>query len=361
MYRGPARESMKAPPPPGAVPSPAIMPPMELRELGEFGLIDLLTRLVTQEGVATSPRDASFPLILSVGDDTAAWRTQDAVELSTTDTVVEGVHFTRDTTPWQDLGWKVMAANLSDIAAMGGTPYYALVTLGLPESTLVADIEALYHGMIEICQEYQTAIVGGDIVRSPVMFVSVTLNGVHDGKPMLRSAANPGELLAVTGPLGSARGGLELLTHQRHADAEAAEYLCQAHRRPQPRLREGRILVEEGVLAAMDISDGLVDDLVKMMAASGLGARLDSWHIPVHSFLQQVFAERAVHMALAGGEEYELLYAAPPPVMERTLARIPNATAIGRVVAGPPGEVRVQDQEGNQLKELESGWDHFRP
>ena len=333
---------------------------MELREIGEFGLIQRLTRMVAEAGVATSPKGAGFPLVIGIGDDAAAWRTKDAIELSTTDTVVEGVHFTRATTPWQDLGWKVMAANLSDIAAMGGVPLYALVTLGLPADTPVQDIELLYQGIIECCQEYSAAIVGGDVVRSPVAFISVTLNGVHQGQPMLRSAARPGDLLAVTGFLGSSRGGLEVLTRHTTVDSEAAEYLCQAHRRPRPRLAEGRILSEAGVLAGMDISDGLVDDLGKMMLASGVAAQVDSWRVPVNPSLLRTFPDRALRMALAGGEEYELLYAASPPVMEMTLARVPGAAVIGRVLARAPGQVMVLDQAGHPLQGLEAGWDHFR-
>ena len=346
---------------------PAIMPPMELQDIGESGLIERLTRLVAQAGVADSPPGAGFPLLTGIGDDAAAWRTRDAIELSTTDTVVEGVHFTRDTTPWLDLGWKVMAANLSDIAAMGGTPLYALVTLGLPGNTPVPAIEELYQGMIEICKEYGVAIAGGDVVRSPVAFVSVTLNGIHHGRPMLRSAVRPDDLLAVTGFLGSSRGGLELMTRhpssdtEEAVDPEAAENLRQAHRRPRPRIDEGRFLVGSGILAAMDISDGLMDDLGKMMTASGLAAQVDSWRVPLHPLLTRAFPGRALHLALVGGEEYELLFAAPAPVMEQALARIPDATVIGRVVAGTPGQVRVHDQDGKELQALEPGWDHFRP
>ncbi len=333
---------------------------MELREFGEFGLIQRLTRMVTEAGVAGSPTGADFPLLIGIGDDTAAWRTKDAIELSTTDTVVEGVHFTQETIPWQDLGWKIMAANLSDIAAMGGVPLYALVTLGLPESTPLSAIESLYQGMIEACRQYSAAIAGGDVVRSPVAFVSVTLNGVHPGRPMMRSAAKAGDLVAVTGFMGSSRGGLELLTRRIPVDSGAAEYLYQAHRRPRPRLREGRILAREGVLAAMDISDGLVEDLSKMMLASGLAAQIDSWKVPVHPMLVKVFPDRALRLALTGGEDYELLYTASELVMERTLGQIAGATVIGRVVDGPSGQVLVQDRDGNPLPRLEAGWDHFR-
>ncbi len=339
---------------------PAIIPTMELRELGEFGLIQRLTRMVAEGGVGASPEGASFPLVIGIGDDAAAWHSKEAIELTTTDTVVDGVHFTRDTMPWQDLGWKVMAANLSDIAAMGGIPLYALVTLGLPEDTAVANIELLYQGMIECCRAYGAAIAGGDVVRSPAAFVSVTMNGVHHGRPMLRSAARPGDLLAVTGFLGSSRGGLEILTRHPTVDSEAANYLCQAHRRPRPRVAEGRILSKAGVLAGMDISDGLLDDLGKMMAASSMAAQVDSWRVPTHPLLLRAFPDHALLMALAGGEDYELLYAAPAPVVEITIARVPGAAVIGRVVAGAPGQVSVLDQSGRHVPGLEAGWDHFR-
>ncbi len=144
------------------------------------------------------------------------------------------------------------------------------------------------------------------------------------------------------------------------ADTSAADQLRQAHRRPRPKLQEGMNLVEEGVLAAIDLSDGLVDDTMKMMKASGMAASLDSWRIPVHPSLKAVFPHRAIALALAGGEDYELLYAAPQNVMDRTLARVPSATVIGSVVPGDAGEVLVQDQEGNRLPGLERGWDHFR-
>ena len=333
---------------------------MELRDIGEFGLIERVTRMVINAGVGASPPGSGFPLVTGIGDDAAAWRTVDAVGLSTTDTMVEGVHFTRETMSWQDLGWKAMVANYSDIAAMGGTPLYALITLGLPEDTQVSAVDDMYSGMIEACLEYEGAIVGGDVVRSPVTFVSISVSGIHRVEPMLRSAAKPDDLLAVTGFLGSSRAGLEVLTQNLSVDEEAAKFLIKAHQRPRPMVGEGRILMGGGVLAAIDISDGLLDDLGKMMAASGVAAVVDSWQVPVHPLLQRAFPDRAIQLALAGGEDYELLYAAPAQLMEKAVARFPETAVIGRVVAGSPGEVRVQDQNGNEVRSLQPGWDHFR-
>ena len=185
---------------------------MQIKDLGEFGLIELLNALVTRERRGLDNGAAfGFRLLVDTGDDTAAWNAAPATELFTTDTVVEGVHFTRKTTPWRDLGWKSLASNISDIAAMGGLPLYALVTLGLPPETEVADIEELYRGMLEIGSQYGVAIVGGDLVRSPGVFITVALTGIHSGPPMLRSAARPGHQVAVTGYLGSSGGGLKLM------------------------------------------------------------------------------------------------------------------------------------------------------
>ena len=209
---------------------------MQIQELGEFGVIDLLNRMVVGQRDISAFRDRipafagktngnagngnagqtngnGFPveLLVDTGDDTAAWRTSDCIELFTTDTVVEGVHFTRVTTPWRDLGWKCIASNVSDIAAMGGLPAYALITLGLPPETEVADLEELYRGMLEMANKCGAAIIGGDMVRSPVVFITVGLTGVHEGSPMLRTNGQPGDLVAVTGYLGGSGGGLQLM------------------------------------------------------------------------------------------------------------------------------------------------------
>ncbi|MBI2170788.1 MAG: thiamine-phosphate kinase [Chloroflexi bacterium] len=333
---------------------------MRVTEIGEFGLIQRLTHVLERAGVAASSPQAAFPLVIGIGDDAAAWRTDAVLELSTTDTVVEGVHFTRETTPWKDLGWKAMAANLSDIAAMGGMPLYALATLGLPQDAQVADLEALYEGLAWACQEHGAVVAGGDIVRSPVFFLTIALSGYTRDAPLKRSSARSGDLLALSGPVGGSRGGLEMMLKELPADASSAEALRFAHRHPQPRLSEGRILVQEGVLCAMDLSDGLYDDLGKFMAASRCAAELEAWRIPFPSALERVFPGQATEMALAGGEDYELLFAAPPAVVERALARIPSAAIVGRVVAGAPGNVSVTGRDGKPLPVGKLGWDHFR-
>ncbi len=334
---------------------------MKVSDIGEFGLIERLDALLEQAGVATTPQGSGSTLLIGIGDDAAAWRTKgEKIQLSSTDTMVDGVHFTHRTTPWRDLGWKAMVSNLSDIAAMGGTPTFALVTLGLNKDLPVSDVEEAYQGIIEACRQYDTVVAGGDLVESPTTFITISMHGLHNGTPLKRSAARSGDLLAVTGALGASRGGLELMQGRVDVPSVVAAPLRHAHRRPVPRLDEGRVLAEEGVLAAMDISDGLVDDLRKMMSASGTAADLDAWLVPVDPSLQKAFPGHSANMALTGGEDYQLLYAAPQTVMQRTLARIPDAVVIGRVLTGPPGYVTVRDREGNDLHDMARGWDHFR-
>ena len=337
---------------------------MNVRELGEFGVIKLLTQMVANEMKGpdnATPND--FRLLVDAGDDTAAWRCGRGTELCTTDTAVEGVHFTRITTPWHDLGWKIMAANISDIAAMGGLPLYALITLGLPPDTEMEDLNSLYRSMIELGNRYGVAIVGGDMVRSPVVFVTMGLTGVCENEPMLRSTAQRGDLVAVTGYLGSSAGGLEIMLKGLPIHGESAEYLKSAHRRPEPCVSQGQVLSQHDVRTAMDISDGVVDDLSKLCQASGIAARLDVQKIPVHASLREVFPQEYLNLALIGGEDYQLLFTASRELMERVLSVLPPpATVIGEIGEGEPGQVTVFDSKtGKDLSTPRGGWDHFEP
>ena len=334
---------------------------MQVRELGEFGVIDLLNQMIVRR--RSGPDNAtpfSFRLLVDTGDDTAAWKTGEATELFTTDTVVEGVHFTRITIPWRDLGWKSLVSNISDIAAMGGLPLYALVTLGLPSETEVEDLKELYGGMLEAGNKYGVAVVGGDMVRSPVVFITVSLTGVHPGSPMLRSAARAGDRVGVTGLLGGSGGGLRLMLDGLAAQPEAAGHLRRSHRRPEPAVAEGRALAGAGVLAAMDVSDGLADDLSKLCRASGLSARVYTDQVPVHPLLKQAFPDSYFDLALAGGEDYVLLFTATPERMEEVMPLLPReAAVVGEILAGEPGSVVIVDSAGRETVASRAGWDHF--
>ena len=342
---------------------------MQVKDLGEFGLLELLNTMIVEQRCGSGiSAGCGFRLLVDTGDDTAAWTTSEATELFTTDTVVEGVHFTRTTTPWTDLGWKCLAANISDIAAMGGLPLHALVTLGLPSETEVEDIQDLYRGMLEIANDNGISLVGGDVVRSPVVFITVGLTGVQPGQPMLRSAAKTGDEIAVTGLLGGSGGGLKLLTESgqdsnlpKAVSAEAAEYLLQCHRRPQPAVAQGRTLADAGVAAAMDLSDGLVDDLSKLCLSSGIAARIFADRIPVHPLVKQTFPSDFLDLALNAGEDYVLLFTAASELMKRVMPLLPEeAAVVGQILDGEPGSVAVMDASGSKQAAGRGGWDHFR-
>ena len=279
--------------------------------------------------------------------------------LFTTDTMVEGVHFTQATLSWEDVGWKVMAVNASDLAAMGGQPLYALVTLGLPAEFPLSALDMLYEGALSMAEKGHFAIVGGDMVKSPTAFVTVALVGTIRGAPMTRESASPGHLVAVTGPLGSSAGGLALLQGMTESDVDA-EVLLQAHRRPQPHLAQGRILAEEGVSCAMDVSDGLMADLAKLCRASGVAAQVSAHRLPIIPALSLHFPETNLQKALSGGEDYVLLFTAPPDTMDRVIDRIPERRRHRKVTDGEPGQVTVLDENGKNVTPSQSGWDHYR-
>ena len=334
---------------------------MQIKDLGEFGLIDLLNEMVVKErGGLDNGASFGFELMVDTGDDTAAWRSGPATELFTTDTVVEGIHFTRETIPWRDLGWKSLASNISDIAAMGGLPQYALITLGLPPETEVADIQEMYQGMLEIGNKYGVSIIGGDMVRSPVVFVTVALTGVHPGQPMLRSTARPGDQVAVTGWLGTSAGGLKLMLEGLQVPDEAADFLRRGHRRPLPAVTEGRLLAEAGVKTAMDVSDGLSDDLSKLCRASGVSARLFTSLVPVHRLLRLAFPQDCLALAGGGGEDYLLLFTADSVLMSQVMPVLAEGAAvIGEISSGTPGQVVLVDDDGLESVAGPGGWDHF--
>ncbi len=336
---------------------------MKVRDIGEFGVINRLNRMVVGRGAGNAAVRA-YPLLVDTGDDTAVWQSGNSRELFTTDTMVEGIHFTRETTPWRDLGWKAIAANISDVASMGGMPTYALITLGLPPETDVEDIEETYRGMLEIGDLYGMAIVGGDIVGSPVLFITTALVGVTANEPLMRSKARPGDVVGVTGYLGSSGGGLRLMLGKVEDSGEHANYLRAAHRRPRPAVEQGQLLAVAGILTAMDVSDGLADDLGKLCSASGVMARVQASAVPAHPALRQLFPEDYLSLALGGGEDYVLLFTGPTDMVELLMAKLGGGGAIiGNIEPvgsdGVPGKVVVVGDDGEEVSLDSHGWDHL--
>ena len=339
---------------------------MNVRDLGEFELIDTLAKAISasNQRKIQALHENGVTMLRSIGDDAAAWRSTGGVRVFTADTMVEGVHFDLSYTCWRDLGWKALATNVSDVAAMGCAPSFATLTLGLRGDIPVEGLLEMYDGMMRLTDACGGAVVGGDIVKSPTFFIAVALEGFSRGDDqelLLRDNARPGDCVAVTGSLGASAAGLKLMM-EGVDDSGLASYrfLTDAHNRPTPRVSEGEALSSVGARCAMDISDGLVDDLRKMCRASGVGARIHTPLIPADDRLKATFPASWLDFALGGGEDYELLLTAPESVIYSAQRSISTPlTVIGEIVEAKEG-VTVLDPEGNTLNINAGGWDHFR-
>ena len=333
---------------------------MKVSELGEFGLIDLLAKMVS-----SSQNNQSGPcqqLVVGIGDDAAAWQSDNYIQLATTDTLVQDIHFDLDVINWEELGWKALAVNLSDIAAMGGIPKYALLSLALPGELEVEDISKFTNSMIHLAQEFGVAIVGGNVATAPNVVITVTIIGCSKGKAILkRSTASSGEQIAVTGYLGLSAAGLEMFKGKTILDPEISNILRRAHLQPMPRVKEGQILIEQGVKTAIDISDGLVADLAHICESSKVNAKIKIEQVPVHPIVIANFPNHQ-ELALCGGEDYELHFTAD----EATVARTKQAlncpvTVIGDITEEKlPTRVTVMDSKGNIISYKKWGWEHFK-
>jgi thiamine-monophosphate kinase len=341
---------------------------MLVSELGEFGLIELLARELGLSYPAASESLKRAGLLVDLGDDALVTRHAEGSLILTTDTMVEGVHFLPGRVAWEDVGWKSLASNLSDIAAMGGEPHVALVTLILSAEAEADDVLALYRGMRECAETHGVLIAGGDVVRGPAFAVTVSLSGWAfvgaggEAKALVRGAARLGDVVAVTGTLGDSAAGLRLIQDQAPADSDAARRLIRAHTRPVPRLEAGRAAVAAGIECGMDVSDGLVQDLGHIARASGVGIRLDAARVPLSQDLTAVFPAEAIGLALTGGEDYELILVGPMARMESLLGRPDlKLSLIGEVVHYDQPRVAVVDESGAEMPVGRAGWDHLRP
>jgi thiamine-monophosphate kinase len=306
---------------------------------GEDALVQAIRALTAAAGDEAGVR-------VGIGDDCAVLEPRaGAALLATTDLLVEDVHFRRRWAEPADIGWKAIAVNLSDIAAMGGRPRWALVALACPEGTSVAEIEAFYEGALALGRAHDVTIVGGDTSASLAgWIVNVTLLG-DAVQPRLRSTARAGDAVAVTGALGRSAAGLAVLERESAQGVSAAHLaeVTAAHLRPRPRVHEGEWLAAAGgVTAMMDVSDGLGIDLPRLLAESGAGAAVDVDRLPVDAATRAVAAALGADptaWATGGGEDYELLLTCEPAALERLQRGLAEAcgtrlTPIGEITAG---------------------------
>jgi len=328
-----------------------------LEETGESRLLRRITALAAK---TLTPR-----IINGIGDDAAVWQpSRSHRSLITTDTLVEGVHFPSEGLTPVQLGHRALAVNLSDLAAKGARPVLVTVALGLRLPVDDAWIIGFYEGLTALACDTGTAVVGGDLVRSAVTTITLTVIGEASPQRIpLRSGARPSDILAVTGSLGASRAGLAALEadllHEPDARAAFAAFAT-----PQPRLREGRLLAaSRSVHAMLDISDGLAIDVHRLIAASQCAAVLDT-PLPIAATttaVAQACGADPEAWALSGGEEYELLVAVAPRSLrllsQRLFHRCGRALIpIGRCVAGTGLRIRRHERE-EELAVL--GWDHF--
>jgi len=307
-----------------------------LNDLGEADII----QFIQEKGPSRLPSH----LKKGIGDDCAVLKTDgDRPLLVTTDTLVEGIHFTNQTLSPKALGWKALAVNVSDISAMGGTPHTAFLSLGIKPETNVSFIESFMAGFQAISDKTGIVLAGGDTVESP-SFLVITVTLLGDCLPehvVYRCGAREGDDLWVTGTLGNAAAGLFLLQNKQVAQSSEFKSQIRAHQKPMPPLEVGKALGESGLVHAMiDISDGIAKDLAHICEQSGVGAVLQAAEIPISPRVMKLAAEMGknpLDWALHGGEDYELLFAASPADRQKIIsltAKVSNipATRIGKAI-----------------------------
>jgi len=317
-----------------------------------------LAKLARRRQADKSVRPTRVGVHTGIGDDCAVLRLPSGKEsLVTTDFTLEGIHFRRDWHPPESVGHRCLARGLSDIAAMGGEPVAAFLSLALPKDLPQAWVRCFAHGLIGLAEKYGVTLAGGDTAESPngILADIIVVGSVPQGKAVLRSGARPGDRIFVSGELGGSAAAVQKMT-KRKKKVKARDY--NRHFCPEPRIELGRILREKGLASAMiDTSDGLSTDLAHLCEESGVGAELDAALIP-RAQVGNPAREVDIDLALHGGEDYELLFTAPAG--KRVPSQIAGIalTEIGRFTRSRKILIR---SAANRAYELEPrGWEHFR-
>ena len=347
----------------------------DISTIGEFGLIDRIRKIVDIRVDDASLHDN---LLMGIADDTAVYKPSPGkVQLFTTDALIEGIHFDLTFTSFKHLGWKSIVANISDIAAMGGTPRYATIVIALPKKISVEMVEEFYQGAAFACKKYSCLIVGGDTTTSMAnTMISVAMVGEADEQKIkYRKGATADEYICVTGHLGSSLAGLKVLKREKEKFSQSTdqqtfkpnleEYLpaIEKHLMPRPRLDISKILTERVNIGAMiDISDGLASEVHHICNNSGVGATIHEHNIPTESITQKIaeeFSESPTDYALYGGEEYELLFTISEAEYEKLDKLTNDITIIGRITEKEKGIELIREQGEHEPLRF-GGWDHFK-
>ncbi|MGH7929790.1 MAG: thiamine-phosphate kinase [Candidatus Binatia bacterium] len=327
---------------------------MKLSQLGEFGVIERIRR--------TAPSGRGVRL--GIGDDAAWLDSLSSSYLVTADLLLESVHFDLKWTSLLDLGYKSLAVNLSDIAAMGGVPAYATVSLGIPGRFRSEQVDELYRGINFLARKSGVSIVGGDTSVATSLLLSVCLLGHAPYRPITRRGAKVEDDIYVTGTLGDSALALELLKRKSPALRHSgASYLLKRHHRPTARCRAGVLLARHKAAAAMiDVSDGLIQDLGHVCKESGVGAVIWEENLPCSRSYRALAGDTGPRWALAGGEDYELLFCARRRRRQAIISLTKHAgvsiTRIGTCVAAREG-ITVLDRNSRRINPGALGHDHF--
>jgi thiamine-monophosphate kinase len=333
---------------------------MNLRDIGEFGFIDRMAR-----GSVVKPER----VIKAIGDDAAAYRIPAGeVALLTTDLLIERIHFLRKATSGYNLGYKSLAVNLSDIAAMGAAAHHAFVSIGIPDDCRVEFLDDVYRGMKELAAEHEVNILGGDTTGSKTdLVINIAVAGfAPKNELMSRSGAKNGDAICLTGTVGDSRAGLHFIMNNIKPQTAENQRLVQAHLLPKPYLHEGRFLASTGAVhAAIDVSDGLSSDLGHILKESHAGARIYADKIPVspplHSFCERV-AKDPVEFALAGGEDYVLACTVDAKKAESLAIQYERKFGERLYITGADTDsagIELIYASGESKKIAQTGWDHF--
>ena len=336
-----------------------------ITDIGEFGLIRRIGDLVNKEGVR------SERVTLGIGDDTASFVPRPGYELLVTcDCVVEGRHYLPGRISPLDLGRRAMMLNISDIGAMGGTPLYALISLGLKADILVQDVEEMYRGFLMELNPFGASIIGGNLTRSGNgMFIDITLIGeVEQGKGVRRSGARPGDVILVTGYPGQAAAGLQLLL-DAPADSQILGHpLVKIYTNPSHRARVGEATAKTGRVTAMiDTSDGFLGDLGHICEESGVGAELIKERLPVSDDLRKaalMLHQDPYDFCLGDSDDYELVITCRPQdaaLLHSVVSQccLVLMTEVGKITDAA-GKITLLLPDGERRPVKRSGWDHFR-
>jgi thiamine-monophosphate kinase len=360
--------------------SPIVAPRPSVNQLhnSEFDFISRIKRRA--EAARSSKTDG---LVQGIGDDAAVFKGRGGRDyVITADLLVEDIDFRRTSLP-QDIGYKAFAVSLSDIAAMGARPLWALLSLGLPQDIWdTPSASKISEGFLCAAREFGVTLIGGDVSRTPERIVldSIVIGETRRGRAVLRSGARVGDQIYVTGTLGGAAAGLKLLEHANSLRTRAArtrlisglEELTRRQTHPAPRVACGALLGEQRLVSAMiDLSDGLSSDLAHLCAQSGVGAFIEASRLPIAPLLRQAVAfqsngfmralkDDALNLALHGGEDFELLCTVRPRIAARLPRRLGGVrlTRIGEVREAGEGIKISRDGRAETLQP--SGFDHFK-